>query len=193
MMWGCIEWGTPQGYGQTNIRSVKTVVHNLVKLFEKYNVHATFATVGLLLNANKQESMTYLPQVTPSYTDTKLNPYPLIQKIDSKDEALFFAPDLVAFLLTQKHIELGSHTYSHYYCWADGQTLQQFEADLESMNQRCRASGCPAIHSIVFPKNQINHSYLTLCKKYGIKVYRGNAQSFFAKPKHKIQLITQKL
>ena len=73
---------------------------------------------------------------------------------------------------------MGTHTFSHYYCWEPGQTLEQFDADMAMMGKVAEENGLK-FESIVFPKNQVSENYLAICAKYGIKTYRGNAKKYF--------------
>ena len=44
----------------------------------------------------------------------------------------FFAPELIRSIHETKGQEIGTHTYSHYYCLEDSQNEIQFENDLDS-------------------------------------------------------------
>jgi hypothetical protein len=74
-------------------------------------------------------------------------------------------------------MELGSHTFSHYYCLEAGQDANQFRADLEASIAATQRLGIRPI-SLVFPRNQYNSSYLATCGKLGFKAYRGNEPSW---------------
>ena len=73
--------------------------------------------------------------------------------------------------------EISTHTFSHFYCLEEGQTAEQFEADLIASLNVSSAFGHPA-KSIVFPRNQLNKAYLPICKKHGIESFRGNEKSW---------------
>ena len=57
MMWGCHDWATVDGYGSSNIRNVRQVISRMLQLFDKYNVHAPFATVGLIMCDDKKDAI----------------------------------------------------------------------------------------------------------------------------------------
>lgn len=183
MMWGNLEHWTIEGYGKSNVSNVREVVTKLVALFEKYDVHATFATVGLLMMDDKREAMKNIPQAPPTYVNKKLSPFEggVIEKIPSEYESLYFAPDLVDFLKASPNIEIGTHTFSHFFCWEDGQTLEQFQNDIKIAQKVCEAKGI-RMRSIVFPRNNVSQEYLNVCKKMGIISYRGNPSRYFSKP-----------
>lgn len=194
MMWGCHDWATTEGYGNSNIRNVRTVIDRILELFDKYGIHASFATVGLLFYSDKKDALSCLPKVKPSYIDANKSPYKdhYLSNIDEKDAELYFAKDIIYILKQHTNIEIGSHTFSHYYCWETGQTVDEFEADVEKMKEVSSNEDID-IQSIVFPKNQVSEKYLKLCAKYGIKNYRGNAAKFFSKPKNRWEALKNRI
>lgn len=179
MMWGNQQW-TPDGYGKTHVSNVQSVINNLVGLFAKYDIHATFATVGLIFCKNKQEALQWTPTRIPTFNKRYLSPYVnhYINGIKDKDTPLYFAPSIVRMLSNNQNIEIGSHTFSHYCCMEDGQNIEQFEADLTQMTQIATHYGI-GTESLVFPHNQANKDYLSVCAEKGIKQYRGNAPKYF--------------
>ena len=66
LFWGVRDHRTLDSYGE-NIRNVHHVVPRLLALFEKYDVHCTWATVGFLFCTDKNEMLTCLPAGRPSY------------------------------------------------------------------------------------------------------------------------------
>lgn len=194
MMWGCHDKNTPDKYGSTNIRQVRTVINRLLELFQKYDVHATFATVGLIFCSDKTEALSQFPSQIPSYNNVLRSPYRdgYIESINPNYEYLYFAPDVIAHLKTYPNIEIGTHTYSHYYCWEKGQTISQFEADMEMACKVAKASDV-VLQSIVFPRNQVTKEYLTVCAKYGIRTFRGNPRKYFDETTNRFKILYQKI
>ena len=192
LMWGGLDLWTPEGYGSTNISKVDTVVHRLIALFHKYDVHATFATVGLIMLDGKEEATSFIPQEKPSYKNKILSPFHDSYISGIKDEKLYFSPDLVKYISEQEGIELGSHTFSHYYCWEEGQTIGQFEDDIKMAVRVAKEKGYE-LKSIVFPRNQVPDDYLDICAKYGFLSYRGISPLFSAQPRNKIHGLIQRI
>jgi len=178
LLWGMID--KENNTYQKNILGVYEVLPKMIKLFQQYKVNVTVATVGFILFKNKQELLTHLPAQTPSYINTKNSPYEnqYIQNIKSDESRLYFAPDLIEFLKTCDNVEIGTHTFCHYYCWEEGQTKEQFEEDIKMAVAIAKEKGIE-IRSIVFPRNNVNEAYLPICRKYGIYAYRGNPQKNF--------------
>lgn len=183
--WGTIDKSTAEEYCKTNVAHVPDVVKGMLALFDKYDVKATFATVGLIMLNDKHEAISLAPAQKPSYRNPALSPYSdgFIEKIKTENTKLYFSPELVDQLKNNKHIEIGTHTFSHYYCWEDGQTAEQFEQDIATAIKTAQKRGIE-LTSIIFPRNQVSRPYLHICTKYGINCYRGNAISFFDQPKN---------
>ncbi len=180
LMWGNIESWSVEGYGQTHISHVREVIDRLLALFEQYHVKATFATVGLIM---QKQSDNLLPTVQPSYQNPTLSPYGnYMENIRNENADLYFAQDIIEKLKASPFVEIGTHTYCHYYCWENGQTKEQFDADMQKAVEVASKQGIQ-LKSIVFPRNQVPTDYLEVCKKYGIVCYRGNALKYYDTPK----------
>ena len=61
LFWGVRDVRTIRKYGN-NILGVYTVIPELLKLFEKYGINATFSVIGLLFFENKQALLAGLPE-----------------------------------------------------------------------------------------------------------------------------------
>ena len=192
MMWGALDLWTPEDYGQTNVQHVEEVIQRLITLFKKYEIHATFASVGLLMLRGKEEEKKYRPSMPPSYLNAKLSPYNDNYIDNIGQESLYFAPYIIHFLKEQKNVEVASHTFSHYYCWEKGQTAEQFEEDMRLTSKVAKEKGVQ-LDSIVFPRNQVSNAYLEICAKYGFKVYRGISPRFSSLPKNNIHAFLQRI
>ena len=165
-----------------NLDGVQKVIPALLSLFDKYNVQATFATVGFLFFENKEDLINYSPTKKPSYENEKLSPYAnqlLHAGKNETEDKLHFAPTLIN-LIKKYNQEVACHTFCHYYCLENGQTKSEFEADLLAGKLIAEKSNVK-LKSIVFPRNQYNKAYIEICKKAGITSYRGNEKSWIYK------------
>jgi hypothetical protein len=180
LYWGVRDKLTKKAYGK-NILGVRKVVPALLKLFNLYEIHATWAIVGFLFFKNKQELKNQLPEQFPSYKDTNLSPYPYIDSLNSSEteDSFHFAPSLIKSISRHSFQEIGTHTFSHYYCLEEGQTITQFKKDLEKAIEMTNERLDLDPKSIVFPRNQINTEYLPICKQLGITSYRGRQAGWF--------------
>jgi peptidoglycan/xylan/chitin deacetylase (PgdA/CDA1 family) len=183
LFWGVRDKRSIDSYGQ-EIKKVHEVVPELLKIFREYHIKTTFATVGFLFAANKDELLKYNPEKKPNYADNNLSPYPYLSQLQDSEESMayHYAADLIQLIRDQypEH-EIGTHTFSHYYCQEDGQTVADFEADIMAAVAIAKQHGI-ALASIVFPRNQYNHEYLGVCKKYGISHFRGNEKAWYYAP-----------
>lgn len=185
LLWGVIDKHGPNDYGQSNVKNVEKVLPKMVGLFEKYGVKATVGYVGMMFYHEKNELLRELPQAQPSYTNMALSPYRAgyIEGIRNEDANLYFAPSLVEMLMQSPNIELGSHTFCHYYCNAEGQAKDEFACDIRKATEQAKKMGLE-LRSIIFPRNQVREDYLEVCAKYGFKTYRGNPGHFFSKKRN---------
>jgi hypothetical protein len=151
----------------------------LLNAFEQNSIHVTWATVGMLFNENWEEWFANRPFLLPTYENQKLNPY-RYGELQSKTglDRFFFAPELIKAIQSIKGQEIGSHTYSHYYCLENGQTKAQFDADLQQAVTIANKFSIK-MDSLVFPRNQFNESYLEVCQKNQIKTVRTNPNVWY--------------
>jgi len=183
LLWGVWDVTSKEAYGE-NIVGVKQAIPSLLQLFSDYHVKATFATVGFLFAKNKEELLNALPSQKPFYSNNEYNVYlkEMTAIGDNEDnDPYHFGYSLLEQIKNSNH-ETGSHTFSHYYCLEDGQSIEEFEADLLSA-KKIAASNNVEFTSFVFPRNQVNEKYLSILKDHGVNVYRGNPTSWIYKPR----------
>lgn len=176
--WGLFDLLSIQEY-QENLANVNVVVDRLIDLCEQYDVRLTFATVGFLLAKDKEELIKYSPRLKPTYKKQELNPYTLFNEIGNseKDDPYHYGYSILKKIQSSKIHEIGTHTFSHYYCNEAGQTIQQFNNDIESAVNIANDFGIET-RSIVFPRNMVNSNALDSCKEFGISSYRGNEKAY---------------
>lgn len=153
---------------------INSVIDRLIEIANTYNVNLTFATVGFLFAKDKIEVGKFLPKSKPNYSNKKLNPYDLLEELDEQNSPYYFAQKLIKRLKNQNQHEIGTHTFSHYYCYENGQTINDFKADIEAAIAIANNLNIDT-KSIVFPRNQVHMDYVKVCEKLGIETYRGNS------------------
>ena len=175
--WGVHDVFTLEQY-EENIMGARKAIPRMLELFEQFNIHATWATVGLLSFKNKKELVDNLPSTRPNYANQNFSPYGKLDIIGGNEEEdpLHYASSLISQIVEYPNQELASHTFSHYYCLEKGQTIKEFEADLKASIEMGVKNG-RSIQSLVFPRNQSNMDYLQICKAHGITSFRGNEKS----------------
>ena len=170
-----LHWGVFDSFDSSyneNILGARKAVPKILQMFNKYNISATWATVGLLFNETLEDYEKYKPSFTPSYADASLNPFDIEIGENESDDELHFAHSLIQMILDSPGQELGSHSYSHYYCQSKGQTAQEFNADLQSASSIAKDKFKINLKSFVFPKNQVNKEYLDILKQNSFTIYR---------------------
>lgn len=180
LFWGLRDEIKLQQY-RDNLLGVRKVVPALLKLFNDYGVHATWATVGLLFFETFDELISGLPPGKPCYLNAALSPYDHIGGIgrNETDDPYHYACSLIKMIISSPGQEIGSHTFSHYYCLEKGQDILSFREDLLAAVKAAKKFPALKLESIVFPRNQVNGEYMPACREIGIKAYRGNEQAWF--------------
>lgn len=184
LMWGVRDIRSLENYGP-NIHGVHGVIPRLLRVFEQYKIKATFACVGFLFFETKAELLHNLPHDFPAYDDKQLSPYlGYFDKLgaDAIKDLYHFAPRLIEQILSHPAHEIGSHTFSHYYCLEKGQTVSSFKADLQAAKKAANKYNIE-LTSLVLPRNQFNEDYLRVCSEEGIFCIRGNETSWLYKPR----------
>lgn len=183
LYWGVRDARTLESY-KRNLLAVRRVVPALLKLFQEYGTHATWATVGLMFFETREQLIDGLPSLRPNYVNPRLSPYHHIDELgrDEKEDPFHYAPSLIKLIASFPHQEIGSHTFSHYYCLEKGQNDETFRADLEAAVRSANRYNV-TLESLVFPRNQFNDRYLSICREVGIKAYRGNESSWMYRAK----------
>jgi peptidoglycan/xylan/chitin deacetylase (PgdA/CDA1 family) len=153
---------------------VRPAIARILELFEEYDIHATWAGVGLLFFQNRDELLEGLPAVKPDYNPRYFSPYDGLPHIgrNEAEDPFHYGPSILRAILDTRHQEIATHTFSHYYCLEDGQTEEAFRSDLEAA-LRAAAKWKLDLRSLVFPCNQVNANYLELLRRLGIQSYRG--------------------
>ena len=181
LYWGIRDKKSLEDYRE-NVMGVWEVVPRLLKLFSENNIHATWAVVGAMICGNADEFKENLPNILPGYQDKVLSPYDdFTQNIDSIESKCLFGKPLLEMVKNTPNQELGTHTFSHYYCLEDGQTKKEFFSDLEASIEISKTNGFTP-NSIIFPRHQLNFDYIKDLPKYGISTYRGVEKIWYNSP-----------
>lgn len=182
LFWGMLQASNLDKYGR-NITGAREALPRILALFVEHGIHATFAAVGFLLFSNKEELLAEAPTLRPSYADQHLDNYGHLDHVGPNEEAdpIHFGASMIEKIRQAPGQEVACHTFSHYYCLEAGQTLEQFEADLEASVQAARKRGI-ALKSMVFPGNQLSADHLEVIKRHGFTAFRGNQRSWVHQP-----------
>ena len=182
-----LHWGV---FDKKNRETQKTcylntvaLIPELLRLFEQYDAHVTWATVGSLFAKDSIEWDKMKPQLMPTFTNENYSAYSYVDKngLSEKYHWAHFAPESVEEILQYSGQELGTHTFSHYYCLEPEQNPEAFRADLDAA---AKAAGVfnKKLVSLVFPRNQFEPEFLNICYEKGIRAVRSNPGDWFWEP-----------
>ena len=165
---------------QTYFDNTLLVIPEILALFEEHQIECTWATVGMLWNDNWDEWKQNIPTLLPNYKNISLSNYLLDDKISfmAVDESHFFALDTIRRIQNTKGQEIGTHTYSHYYCNEENRNNMILDTDLKKAVQIASKTQT-TVQSIVLPRNQFIQDTLTILKENGIKSVRTNPNAWY--------------
>lgn len=177
-------WGTrdsiPLADYRENIFGAHEAVKKILSVFNSYGIHATWAIVGFVFFKDLAHLKTNIPKLLPDYENKLLSPYGYINEMKQLDEQLHFAPQLVQLIRQTNGQEIGSHSFSHYYCLEEGPSLESFKEDVSSCIRIADSDGIK-LSSFVFPKNQSSRQHIDILNQTGFSCYRGNEKNWIYK------------
>ena len=141
------------------------------------SIRATWATVGFLFASTREELDAHLPRERPTYPRAELDPYVEPIGIDEEHDPEHLAGSLVELIGASAGQEVGSHTFSHYYCLEPGQSEATFRADLAAAQAIALRRGLE-LTSLVLPRNQWNPAYAAAVLDLGFRCIRGPQRSW---------------
>src|SRR6266480_4004163 len=131
LLWGVRDQRTIADYG-ANILGVRQAVPALLDLFAERNIACTWATVGLLFFATNKALLAALPARKPRYADARISSYHYLNELgaDEERDPYHYGLSLIRRILNYPSQEIGTHTFSHFYCLEEGGDVDAFRADL---------------------------------------------------------------
>jgi hypothetical protein len=150
-------------------------IKSLLALLDRYEIPATWATVGHLMLENcardpsGQAHADLSPQ--PRYSWFPKNWYDSDPCTNTLSDPGWYAPDIVEWIrLARVRHEIGSHSFGHIY-YGDPECSSAIAmADLKAAVDVAASQGL-TLTSFVFPRNQVGH--LEVLKDFGMQAYRG--------------------
>lgn len=182
LMWGLADHDREyiQKYSD-NVRHAPEALLRIIRICSRYGVKLTVAHVGAMTQSKPSELLQSTPSnMRPAYCKSALYSGRIISTMPdfAEESELFCCPTTLKELSKQLNVELASHTYSHYYCLEDGQTIEQFENDIVQVRQHSLSN----YSTIIFPRNQVSENYLNVCARHGFTHYRGIVEDFIHRP-----------
>lgn len=172
LFWGLQDCETIESYGPNTLGG-REAIPQMLEMFQKYGIHATWATVGFLFGENGEELRRYFPEELPTYDNPIRSCYRCFETVGTVEERkpYFYAASLVKQIAEIPGQEIGSHTFSHYYCREPGQTTEQFRADMKAAKAIAADKGF-ALTSAVLPRNHSEPEYIRVLSELGFTSYR---------------------
>jgi hypothetical protein len=177
LLWGVRDALSPGNQIYQSVVHAKEAGLAILECLEQFSVGATWATVGLLFATDRTMQEEFWPNPKASYTNQKLAPEHEVVGANEIESPLHFGLSLLRAISASGLQEVASHTYTHFYCQEDGQTLEQFDSDLSAAQAIAKKNGFK-LNSLVLPRNQVNVEYLEVLIKNGFNCYRGNERNW---------------
>ena len=181
LFWGMLDVCPLEDY-QAHVLGGRKAIPQLLELFQKYGIHATWAAVGFLFADSKAELAKFCPAEKPAYDNPKIAPYEYLAGVGENEKAApcFFAPSLLQIIARTPGQEVGSHTFSHYYCREPGQTPAQFARDMAAAKAIGKAQGFD-LTSAILPRNQCEPEYTEVLREADFTAYRDEENDWIHK------------
>ena len=166
-----LAWGTrgrpSEGKLDEYLQGTRDAIDQLLDLFERYEISATWVVVGgLLLGGAKRH---------PLLADSR---YDDIPTGDCRSQPLWYAEDVIEKIVSCRvPQEIGCHTLTHMYVDQTPESREQFDWELSEFVQLFEQRGLPRPVSFIFPKHYMHH--FDLIAKHGFTCYRGPESGWF--------------
>lgn len=162
---------------QDNLLGVYEVIPKILALFEKYEIHATWATVGFLFHKDIEEIKENIPNILPNYKNSKVDPYIYLEQLHtpySKEfSKMHCSLELIKNIDQSLNQEIATHTYSHFFTYEPMDNQKAFSIDIKEALKIAMERGY-RVKSLVFPRNQIDKNSIQMLDNLDIESYRGN-------------------
>jgi hypothetical protein len=174
--WGVYDHSTVDSY-RAKLDGGRRAIPQMLARFAAAGIHASWATVGLLLCEGREDALAQYPG-HPEYHDLGIRIRDVIERSgDSEtDDPYHYALSLAQRIAAVPGQEIATHTFSHYFCLEEGPSVQDFERDLEAAKKIASRHGID-LTAIVFPRNQYSPAHLAACRRQGIRAFRGNPEA----------------
>jgi peptidoglycan/xylan/chitin deacetylase (PgdA/CDA1 family) len=186
LFWGVSHSRSIDNY-RPNIEGVWRAVPAMLALFKQYGVHATWATVGMLMCKDYKHWCDMRPSVMQTYVGGCFKNYS-IAALARDNPKLFFGRPLVEQILAADGQEIASHTYSHFLCDKADISVEYLAADIKCTQAIFNEFGIKPT-SVVFPRNQVHDGYKNLLFVAGFTAYRGNQDHWIYQNGHQVPYI----
>ena len=166
LAWGLDEVDISNGYLK-NLINAKQAAKEIYFTLDKYDMKATWACVGLLMEEEQENHENFLSSL--KYKNKDCSPLNILKLKRRLELDIFEAKDIIKTISDNKDQEIASHTFSHIYLLEEGIKKSDVDTDIEKFKNVVPFE----VGTIIFPRNQINENYLGEYFMNGFCVYRG--------------------
>jgi peptidoglycan/xylan/chitin deacetylase (PgdA/CDA1 family) len=159
----------------------RAVIGQLLDLFTRYQISATWAIVGhLFLDRCQNDGSVVHPEIPrPRYSWHPRDWYEFDPATTADRHPLWYGPDIVRQILDARpEQEIASHSFAHVIFGDPGCSAAAAAADLEACGRAARPWGVE-LRSFVYPRNRVGH--LHLLPEHGFRCFRGQDPAWFAR------------
>jgi len=174
--WGVYDHSTVDAY-RSRLDGGREAIPQILERFDAAGIHASWATVGLLFCEGREDALTQFTNRL-AYDEPGLRIHDVIDRSGESEtlDPYHYALSLVRRIASVPGQEIATHTFSHYYCLESGPSMRDFEEDLEAAKNVAARHGID-LSAIVFPRNQYSPAHLAICRRQGIKAFRGTPKA----------------
>ena len=169
---------------ENDIKKVYDIVPRTLDLFEKYGIHATWATVAGIMLDDYKELLQYLPEDLPEQTHEIISKFNFSDELKSIPDYMLFGNKLVQLVKNAEGQEIGTHTFTHYYCDKKDSNIKDFLYEMDTASLIMKKKGYGECNSVVFPRNQVSECYVHVLPQ-NIYAFRGSIPGYIDKLKKK--------
>lgn len=148
------------------LAEIPFVVEDILHLFERYSIEATWGVVGALACSTVEELMEELSTIPYHYLNERCHPKWIYEEMKHRPKG-FVAPEILALLRSASSQELASHTFSHFYTRELPFSEEAWVQDLLLVKK-----WIPEAETIIFPRNQYHERARDIATKQGFTTFR---------------------
>jgi|JI7StandDraft_1071085.scaffolds.fasta_scaffold26252_2 peptidoglycan/xylan/chitin deacetylase (PgdA/CDA1 family) len=162
-----------------NLDGTRDAIDKMLLLFEKYDIHTTWATVGILFCQDIVELRQISSSLKPVFIKTKYSSYEYFNQVGNNEtsDPYHYGRSIIDKIRKTNYQEIASHTFSHLFFLEEGITHYDIRQDLELAIEIAKKENI-YLESIVFPRNQYDSSALDVVRNVGFNNYRGVTPGF---------------
>lgn len=167
LVWGRVHMSNIDSFVE-KAQQERLIIKRILKLFKKYNIHATWAVVGHLFLSSCDQKHSEI--IRPKYPWLQHDWFSHDPGTDVTTNPEWYGPDIVRAIQNEKNQEIGSHSFAHVLFNEKGMTKAAADSDLKQWTKVTKPFNLGKTTSFVYPQNKIE--FTDLLKKYGFVAYR---------------------